>query len=191
MIKFNIINKEYEIRLFDIEKDSVSDLTVLLHRSYKRLADMDLHFIATFQDEEYTRNYLNKGDCFVLTDSGKIIGTIFYYTEIWADAPEIYKRPGVVLFGKFAVDPGYQNMGLGSKLMDFIENYALENSKSEIVLDTSEKAFHLIDYYNKRGYRFEHYWQWRDVNYRSVIMAKKLKRINVYNKNNLIKSNER
>lgn len=176
MHMFTIINKEYEIRLFDGEKDSVNELTGLLHRSYKRLADMGLHFIATFQDEEFTRNYLKRGECFVLTYSEKIIGTIFYYTKIWPDAPEIFKRPGVVLFGKFAVDPEYQNMGLGSRLMDFIEKHALENFKSEIVLDTSEKAYHLIEYYKNRGYRFEHYWQWRDVNYRSVIMAKKLKR---------------
>lgn len=135
---------------------------------------MGLNFVATYQDTDYTRNYLKKGECYILLKEGKLIGTVFYYTTMWDDAPDIYKRDDTVLFGKFAVDPAMQSNGLGSRLMDFIESLALSNSKNQIVLDTSEKAYHLIDYYIKRGYEYIHHWQWPDVNYRSVIMAKKL-----------------
>jgi GNAT superfamily N-acetyltransferase len=169
-----INNHEYNIRAFDSEKDSISELTSLLHKAYKRLADMGLNFIATFQDEEYTRNYLKKGICYILTDKEKIIGTIFYYTRMWSDAPDIFKQDDVVLFGKFAVEPELQMQGLGSELMDFIEQRALVNGKKRIVLDTSEKAEHLISYYEKRGYKYVHHWQWPYVNYKSVVMCKKL-----------------
>lgn len=175
MNKFKLNNKEFIIRKFDNEKDSVKELTNLLHRAYKRLADMGLRFVATYQDEKYTANYLNKGECYILTLDNTLMGTIFYYTTMWDDAPEIYKRKDVVLFGKLAVEPEYQNLGLGSRLMDFIENHAKSNGKKEIVLDTSEKAVHLIEYYNKRGYEYVHHWQWPGVNYRSVIMSKKLR----------------
>ncbi|MCI0448559.1 MAG: GNAT family N-acetyltransferase [Chlorobi bacterium] len=172
--KIKIDNKEFEIRKFDKKKDSVSELTELLHRSYKRLADMGLRFVATHQNEEYTEKYMENGECFILTCGDKMIGTIFYYTRNWDDIPEVMKRDDAVLFGKFAVLPEYQNIGLGTKLMDFIESHAVENGKNEIVLDTSDKAQHLIDYYSKRGYKFVQYWQWPDVNYRSVVMIKKL-----------------
>jgi GNAT superfamily N-acetyltransferase len=170
--KFLINNEEYIIREFEEEKDSIAELTNLLHRAYKRLADMGLNFIATFQDEEYTRNYLKKGICYILTGKDKIIGTIFYYTKMWNDAPEIFKQDDVVLFGKFAVEPDMQQNGLGSAMMDFIEQQALLNGKKRIVLDTSEKAEHLIKYYENRGYVYVHHWQWPDVNYKSVVMCK-------------------
>jgi GNAT superfamily N-acetyltransferase len=135
---------------------------------------MGLRFIATFQDVESTRAQLNKGICFVLMESEKLIGTIFYYLKTFSDAPPIYKEKDVVLFGKFAVEPEYQNMGLGSILMNFIEDYAKQNGKKKIILDTSEKAGHLIKYYEKRGYKYVQHWQWPDVNYRSVVLGKYL-----------------
>ncbi len=175
MVKFTINNTEYTIRLFDNERDSIEELTELLHRSYKRLADMGLNFIATKQDAEYTRKYMEKGECYVLYESEKLIGTIFYYLKTFKDAPDIFKRGDTVLFGKFAVEPACQNLGLGSRLMDFIENLAISNGKKQIVLDTSENALHLIGYYNKRGYEIVQHWRWPDVNYKSVVMRKKLK----------------
>ncbi|MBL8017745.1 MAG: GNAT family N-acetyltransferase [Ignavibacteria bacterium] len=174
MNSFTINNTQYTIRPFDVAADSVEELTELLHRAYKRLADMGLNFIATHQTAEYTRNYLKKGECFVLTSGTKLEGTIFYQRSMWDDAPEIYKRADSVLIGKFAVEPALQKIGLGEKLMDFVEGYAAKNGKKRVVLDTSEKALHLIEYYTRRGYKFIENWQWPDVNYRSVIMSKEL-----------------
>lgn len=175
MTSFTLNNAQYIIRQFDETIDSVEELTELLHKAYKCLADMGLNFVATYQDVEYTRNYLKKGECFILLKGDCLIGTVFYYTTMWDNAPDIYKRDDTSLFGKFAVEPSLQSSGLGSKLMDFVESHALSDGKKQIVLDTSEKADHLINYYEKRGYEYVHHWQWPDVNYRSVIMRKKLK----------------
>ncbi len=174
MNTFTINNIKYTIRPFIESSDSAEELTELLHRAYKRLADMGLNFIATFQSVEYTRSYFRKGQCFVLTSGEKIEGTIFYQTVMWDDAPEIYKDQDSVLVGKFAVEPSLQKLGLGEKLMDFVECYAVKNGKKRVVLDTSEKALHLIEYYTRRRYKFIENWQWPDVNYRSVIMSKEL-----------------
>ncbi len=174
MKKFVVNNREFILREFDEEKDSVEELTDLLHRAYKRLKDMGLNFEATHQDAEKTRKLLNKGICFVLTENDKLVGTILYHLKQHKDAPELYYDKDVVLFGKFAVDPGYQNQGLGSLLMDFIEDFARSNGKKKIILDTSEKAQHLIDYYSKRGYSYIQHWKWGMVNYRSVVMGKDL-----------------
>ena len=174
MKTFMLNNKTFTIREFDIEKDSAEELTDLLHRAYKRLADMGLRFIATHQDVETTRRHLERGICFILSENGKLIGTIFYYLKSYTDGPEIFKDDSAVLFGKFAVEPEYQNIGLGSELMNFVEDYARANGKKQIILDTSEKALHLIDYYEKRGYKYIRHWQWEDVNYRSVVMGKML-----------------
>ena len=154
--------------------DSVEELTDLLHRAYKRLADMGLNFVATYQSAEHTQKYFTKGECYVLISNEELAGTVFYYTKMWDNAPEIYKMSDSVLVGKFAVEPELQNLGLGSKLMDFVESRAAKNNKKRVVLDTSEKALHLIEYYNKRGYKYQHHWQWPEVNYKSVVLSKEL-----------------
>lgn len=164
---------EIEIRKFG-EGDSCEELTELLHRAYRRLADMGLRFIATTQSAEFTRKHMEKGECFLAFKEGKLIGTVFYYTKMWKDAPPLYQKETVALFGKFAIEPELQNKGYGKVLLDFIEEHARKNGKKEMVLDTSEKALHLIEHYKKQGYKVVHYWQWNDVNYRSVIMAKTL-----------------
>lgn len=158
------------------ENDSIDELTELLHVSYKRLADMGLKFVATYQTPEYTKSFIqNKGECFIIKNSdGKIIGTVMYLTEEYDKEPDWYTKSFVGHFGKFAVHPDCQNKGIGSILMDFIENYSLSKNKTELALDTSEKALHLIEYYKKRGYRFIQYHQWDVTNYRSVIMSKTL-----------------
>jgi GNAT superfamily N-acetyltransferase len=164
---------ELIIREFD-EKDSVEELTELLHRAYKKLAVMGLKFVATYLTPESTKKQLEKGTCFVAEMNNKIVGTIFYYHKMFKDAPPFYKKETVGLFGKFAVEPELQEKGIGKRLLVHTENYARSDGKKELALDTSEKAHHLIDYYKKNGYKFVHYWQWDVTNYRSVIMAKTL-----------------
>jgi len=160
------------IRPFD-ETDSVAEVTSLLHRSYKRLADMGLHFVATYISEEDTKQFIDKGECFVAELEGKIIGTILIYPK-GKNTPEFYRRNDVAVFGKFAVDPLYQNKGVGEMLMNYIENHVKSKGIKELALDTAEQAAHLIEYYKKRGFRFIGYQKWSVTNYRSVIMSKTL-----------------
>ncbi len=167
-----------EIKKFS-NSDSIEELTSLLHASYKRLADMGLKFVATYQTAEYTKNFIKNGECFVIkTEEGKIIATVMYYNSAFMkeeDTPEWYLKDDVAYFGKFAVHPDFQCHGIGGKMMDFVEQYAKSKGKTELALDTSEKALHLIKYYEKRGYRFIQHHQWDVTNYRSVIMSKSLK----------------
>jgi GNAT superfamily N-acetyltransferase len=155
------------------ETDSISELTSLLHRAYKRLADMGLHFVATYISDEDAKELIDRGECFVAELDGKIIGTILLYAK-GKNSPEFYKRDDVAVFGKFAVDPLYQNQGIGGMLMDYIEQYVKSKGIKELALDTAEQAAHLIEYYKKRGFRFIGYQKWSVVNYRSVMMSKSL-----------------
>lgn len=158
------------------ENDSVDELTELLHASYKRLADMGLKFVATYQTPDYTKSFIkNKGECFIIkNEEGKMIATIMHVTEIGEGVPLWYQNDFVAHFGKFAVHPDYQNNGIGGFMMDFMEDYARSLGKTELALDTSEKALHLIEYYKKRGYRFIEFHQWDVTNYRSVVLSKNL-----------------
>lgn len=169
------------IRFSEIESsETIKELTELLHLAYKRLADMGLKFVATYQTQEYTKSFLKNGECFIIrneANQNKIISTVMYYNSSFMkeeDTPEWYLKENVAFFGKFAVHPDLQCHGIGGKMMDFVEHYAKSKGKTELALDTSEKALHLIKYYEKRGYRFIQHHQWDVTNYRSVVMSKKL-----------------
>jgi GNAT superfamily N-acetyltransferase len=135
---------------------------------------MGLNFWATYQDDKTTKQRLTTGESFVMTLNDVIIGTITLYKDKQGSSCKWYSIKGVSYFGQFAVEPEYQNYGLGSYMMEFIENYARDSGLNEIALDTSEKAEHLLKYYEKRGYRFIQHQQWDKVNYRSIVLSKSL-----------------
>lgn len=167
------MKEKLQIRLWQ-EGDSVSELTELLHRAYKQLADMGLRFLATHQSDHITLDRISRGKCFLGLIDSKVISAITLYPTSETKGTPWYDRTNVGHFGQFAVEPHLQKHGIGDLMMDHVESVAKEDGITELALDTSEKAEHLIRYYTRRGYRFVEHTQWPDVNYRSVIMTKTL-----------------
>ena len=158
------------------ESDSLEELTGLLHRAYKRLADMGLKYYATHQSPEATRERTEKGTCLVGLMDARLVATLVFYDLHQTDGCPWYEREDVAHFGQFAVDPELQNRGLGSRMMDRVEDLACERGAPELALDTAERAQHLIHYYERRGYRRVGHADWRPLtNYRSVILSRALR----------------
>lgn len=157
--------------------DSIEELTELLHRAYKVLADMGFRFFATHQTPEQTLSRIRSGECFVAVLDGAIVATVTFYPPPRAatEGPDWYRRSDVSYFGQFAVEPALQRGGIGSRLMDFVEDLARRRGIPEVALDTAEGATHLREYYSRRGYRFIEYVQWDVTNYRSVVMSKSVR----------------
>jgi GNAT superfamily N-acetyltransferase len=175
ILRMSIISEfpRVHIRPF-ASSDSLEELTSLLNKSYRKLADQGFRFLATHQNAETTKERIENAECYVALMDKNIIGTICYYAPKVKDGNEYYSREGVASFGQFAVDPHYQKLGLGSKLVDHVERCAIRDKAKEIAIDTAEGANELIRFYKNRGYEFIMYVQWDVTNYRSVIMTKKL-----------------
>lgn len=161
----------FTIRLIS-PNDSIEQINVFLRTAYSSLAAAGMKYAASHENVEATRKSIAKGECYLVLKNSEIIGCVTFRKPGAAIGPDWYAQPGVVTFGRFAVDPKYQGQGIGSKLLDFIEVVAKEFGAKEIAFDTSEKADHLIKMYEKRGYRFIEYHQWDITNYRSVVMSK-------------------
>ena len=115
------------------EDDSIDELTDLLHRGYKVLADMGLKYLATWQSSDITRDRIAKGECFVAELDGKIIGTInFYMPDVLGGSPWL-ERDDVAEFGQFAVDPDYQRRGIGEMMVKFVEDHARKKISRKFV----------------------------------------------------------
>lgn len=152
--------------------DDVEALTNLLHVSYKRLADMGLHFMATHQSAEVTARRVQNSSCLVGILNGELVATISYRDAAHTSGTPHYDRPDVASFGQFAVLPAYQGRGYGGMLHQAVLDLARADGVTELALDTAESAYHLIDLYRHWGYRFIEYTKWKEVNYRSVIMSR-------------------
>lgn len=166
-------NECIEFRLIS-ESDSIEELTKLLHKSYKPLADMGLKYVATYQDENMTlKRIKNAYKCYVGIYKGKIVSTVSLYYPRPSDVSDWYNNDFVAKFGQFAVLPELQRYGIGSRMMDIIETEAREiKGIKELALDTAETANHLINYYKKRGYRHVETIKWSLTNYNSVVLSK-------------------
>lgn len=151
----------------------ITELTALLHRAYRQLADLGFRYVASFQDETVTRSRAAKGTCLVATLEERLLGTITLYGATQTHGCPWYDRGDVGHFGQFAVDPELQGCGLGGGLLRVVEGIAVETGLRELALNTAEGADHLIRWYEHRGYRFIQRVDW-GVNYTSVILSKSL-----------------
>lgn len=162
-----------EIRLI-AASDSLVELTDLLHEAYRALAGQGMRFVASHQDEKVTARRIGKGECYLAFHEGELIGTVTLDDAAHTKGSPWYERPDVASFHQFAVRPHWQGRGIGSRMLDYIECRAAQKGVVELALDTAEPAGRLINFYARRGYRFIEYVRWDAVNYRSVLLSKRL-----------------
>ena len=167
-----------EIRLLR-ESDSVEAINALLQASYRALADAGMNFSAATETTEETRENIADGECYLGLLEDRTVATVVLRVATGLEKPRTfdvhwYNCAGVANFGRLAISPEYQRQGLASQLMDHIETRARHLGFTELALDTSENAKHLIELYARRGYRQVDHHQWPGKTYRSVIMSKQL-----------------
>jgi GNAT superfamily N-acetyltransferase len=152
----------------------VAGITTLLHSAYAPLAAMGFRYLATHQDDRMTFQRLSSGWSYLAFLSDTLVGTITLRRADRANICAWYREPTVFSFGQFAVLPGHQRQGIGSKLLAHVECKADHEGAYELALDTAEGAAHLIRWYQGRGYRQVEMVSWHDTNYRSVVLSKTL-----------------
>lgn len=168
-----ILLQTVTIRRLSPEDDLVA-LTGLLHRAYARLAEAGMNFTATDQSPERTRERCAEGECWVAELEAEVVGTITWCSGGDPHDPPAYREAGFAHFNQFAVEPDLQGRGIGDQLLAIVEERASEEGFHTMTLDTAEPARHLVEFYEKRGYREIAKHQWGDKTYCSVILAKPL-----------------
>jgi GNAT superfamily N-acetyltransferase len=155
-------------------QDSFEDLTDLLHRAYAPLAAAGMHFLATHQSAKTTQHRCESGDCFVIEHEERVVATITVYHDRADSDCLLYRDPGVWYFGQFAVEPHLQRNGIGESLLKHAEEFARSMGATHFGCDTSEQSARLIAYYTRLGFSPVGFQQWPEVNYRSVVLMKKI-----------------
>jgi ribosomal protein S18 acetylase RimI-like enzyme len=90
-----------------------------------------------------------------LEEGNSIVGLIVL-TEIedaeYQHVKWLTKNDKNLYIHRLAVHPNFQGKGFAQKLMDFAENYALENGYKSIRLDTFSQNKRNLQFYEKRNY---------------------------------------
>lgn len=168
------------IRLLS-HRDSISEITRLLHRSYAGQVAMGLKPLAGRQDDETTARRCHAGECYLAVERDhkhaigeRIVGIILFHEAEADQGPPWFQNAFVDSFSQFAVDPDIQGRGIGRLLLDKAEQRAVECGARELALSMAEPDTGLMNFYFKRGYRFIERWQWPYTNYVSAILSKEL-----------------
>ncbi len=170
---FKITIDDVTYRLIN-HNDSIEELTIIINKAYSIYSMDDIQFMGINQDYNTTKKRTRNALCFVASFDNKLIGTITFKPTYTCKGSSWFNRPFVSKFNQLAVLPEYQTKGVGGKLIKLTETIAKKTFAKELALDTSEKATELIDYYNRRGYRFIEIIKWEKRNYQSVVLSKKL-----------------
>ena len=168
------ISRKVLVRLVE-PRDSIHDLTDLLHRAYKRHADRGMRAIAAFQDDMTTAKRIVGGECYVAVlrdDERRMVGTIVFKDPAHTRGTPWFERGDVASFSQLAVEPWLQGRGIGGLLIRTAERRAVETGAVEIALSTPEPASELLAMYTHKGYRTVEHMNWAGTNYRSAIMSK-------------------
>jgi uncharacterized damage-inducible protein DinB/ribosomal protein S18 acetylase RimI-like enzyme len=163
-------------------RDSIEGLTALLHRAYSPLLQAGMNFSAATQTPEHTRSRIAQGHCLVADFQGELAGTIIvcgpYDMEaaLWSAEAPWYNDPHTAHLHQFAVDPRWQHLGIGRRLVAAGEAWARDRGYRWMTLETADTATGLRRMYRDLGYSEAGQVQWPGRTYVSVVMRKSLDR---------------
>ena len=154
--------------------DSFAELTELIHRAYAPFGALGLSYTAVDQSAEETARRAGFGRCALAHIDGALAGTITAQGPSPRSTSSWVRLPNVASAHQFAVEPSLQRQGIGSALLLWSERWAQSQGYTELCVDTAEPAAQLIAFYQRRGYRFIEFAQWRGKTYRTVVLSKSI-----------------
>ncbi|WP_339188172.1 sulfur-containing aminoacid acetyltransferase SnaB [Bacillus sp. FSL M8-0025] len=132
-----------------VERDA-EQLLALTLRAYEPIRKLGIRFAAAHADLDLVLKNIRKNACYVMEEDGRIIATITLRMP-WGKQPGPY---GVPHIWWFAVDPGIGKKGIGTKLLQWLEETILRDTLKVpfVSLGTADKHPWLIEMYERKGY---------------------------------------
>lgn len=157
------------------EPSVVTAVTQLVHRAYARHAEAGLQFLATYQDEAVTAERMEDSTTYGFRIGGALVATVGVKYDR-SPAYGGYRAEGrLASFSQFAVEPRIQSVGLGRRILRWVEEECVRRGIEELACDTAAPATGLVEYYTGLGYEKVADADWRPTtNYLSVILRKRL-----------------
>ena len=112
------------VRRFDPRNDSYDTLTALLHRAFAPLGALGFNCPCVDQPASATRERVLTGECFVALGNAHLVATMTMRSHDPDSRCDPYRSRHVATLGQLAVDPVWQDRGIGRSLLAFAQRRA-------------------------------------------------------------------
>lgn len=121
----------------------------VIHEAYALIRELNLHWPAAHADVALVRDNIAENDCYVLEIDGVIAATITHSRK-----DEARQFTDLPFLKWFAVHPDYQGVGIGGRLLDYVEREIIlgRHGVPAVTLATAERHPWLLPMYERRGY---------------------------------------
>ncbi|GGW57810.1 ribosomal protein S18 acetylase RimI-like enzyme [Winogradskyella epiphytica] len=142
-----------------IRKAEEKDIEIILSITQacaKSMVDNKIYqWNETYPNRAAFQNDINRHELFVLENNKTIQGCIVISTFMDSEYESIdwlTKNDRNIYIHRLAIHPKHQGKGYAQKLMDFAEQFAIENNYTSIRLDTFSQNKRNQKFYELRGY---------------------------------------
>lgn len=160
------------VRRFDPRSDSYDTLTALLHRAFAPLGALGFNCPCVDQPASATREHVLTGECFVALGNAHLVATMTMHSHDPDSRCDPYRSRRVATLGQLAVDPVWQERGIGRSLLAFAQRRAAARGATHLALDAPYAAVRLIDFYRREGFQPVDVMRFPGHNYDSAILCK-------------------
>ena len=142
-----------------IEKAQLSDLEDLFQIYLNGKNELEKNSIYQWTDSYPTisiiEHDIRKGELFTLKNESELIGAITINEDQekeYQTIPWEFDDTKVLVIHRLVINPKHQKQGFAHKLMDFAEDFAIQQNFTSIRIDAYSQHEKVIEFYKKRNY---------------------------------------
>lgn len=138
--------KEVSVREIDVRLAVASDSAAIAAVLFEAFAVYRSDYtpeafkIVTPDDQQVEQRFA-EGSMWVAVKNREVVGTV-----------SVVPEPEWLYIRSMGVSPGFQGLGIGHKLLDVVEEYAIENGFDRLFLYTTYFSTGAIELYEKHGF---------------------------------------
>lgn len=156
--------------------EDIEAITILIQEAIKEMEKHDIYqWDGLYPTAEDFEADIKKENLYVAEENGKIIALYVISgesDEAYNNAEWKYPRETSLVIHRFCVSPGFQNRGIGKKLLNKIESQIKSMGYDSVRLDVFKKNPYAQKLYRNNGYEVRGFAEWRKG--RFDLMEKKL-----------------
>lgn len=131
--------------------ERINQLAVDVHNLHVKWDPSLFYKEDNMMSKEILEDLINKEEIFVAKDNDEVVGyIIFEIVEKLARGIRYRKQLNINVI---CVDEKNRNQGIGSSLLNYIKQYALDNNCTDLYLTVNEQNKHAIHVYEKFGFK--------------------------------------
>lgn len=131
------------------EYEEVNKLAIQVHNCHVGWRPDLFHECNDIITKEDLEEMINKNSIFVAKEDGKIVGYVSIVVKVREHKGFRYRKQ--LDIDSICIDENYRNKGIGTALLNYVKEYAIQNDCTDISLNVFPQNVDAIHVYEKMG----------------------------------------